>query len=367
MVSLSTIRASNALISSTLPAGLVALFVGATSGIGEATLKKFAQHTTGPRAYFIGRSQEAADRIAAECRALNPAGQYIFRKADASLIRVVDEICGEIKAKEQTINILFLSCGVSSMDRSKTGEDIHLLAALNYYARIRFITNLLPLLRCAPDLRRVVSVGGGGHEGELDTTDFSALRVPLDKLRGHLTSLVTLGLESVAQAAPDVSFVHDYPGTVRTKLIDYLPEEVLRTLEFVPIDESGERQLYIATSAMFPAARDVKGVPLGDGVETAVGTSGVVGSGIYSVGADCESVSPTTLELLRVMRGNGLVEDVHRHTDGEFNRVTMYKEPSSSLMESKPNPETCESRVTPEYRFTSEFQPPLESATSAIL
>ncbi|KAI0100630.1 NAD(P)-binding protein [Nemania sp. FL0031] len=330
MVSLSTVRASNSLISSTLPASLVALFVGATSGIGEATLKKFAHYTTNPRVYFVGRSQEAADRIVTECRALNPAGQYIFRKADVSLIRVVDEVCEEIKAKEPTLNILFLSCGVPSMDRSKTDEDIHLLAALNYYARIRFITNLLPLLQCATGHRRVVSVGGGGHEGELDTTDFSALRVPLDKLRGHLTSLVTLGLESIAQAAPDVSFVHDYPGTVRTKLIDYLPKEVLQTLEFMPLNESGERQLYMATSAMFPPAEGVfMGVPLGDGIKVAVGTSGAVGSGMYSVGADCESAPPTTQELLGVMREDGLVEEVRRHTDGEFQRVTRRKESSS--------------------------------------
>jgi len=34
------------------------------------------------------------------------------------LIRVVDEVCEEIKAKEKALNILFLSAGVPSMDRS---------------------------------------------------------------------------------------------------------------------------------------------------------------------------------------------------------------------------------------------------------
>lgn len=325
MVSLSVIRSSNALISSTFPPGLVALFVGATSGIGEATLKKFAQHTTRPRAYFIGRSQEAADRIVAECQALNPDGLYIFRKADVSLIRVVDEVCEEIKAKERVINLLFLSCGVPSMDRSSK------FAALNYYARYRFITNILPLIQRAPALRRVVTVGGGGYESELDTTDFPALRVPLDKIRGHLTALVTLGLEGVAQTAPDVSFVHDYPGTVRTKLIDYLPEEVLRTLTFMPLDESGQRQLYLATSAMFPPVNgpDTPGVPLGDGLEIAVGTSGGVGSGVYSVGADCESASPAVLKLLNDMRERGLVQEVRQHTEDEFHRIAVGRGSSS--------------------------------------
>jgi NADP-dependent 3-hydroxy acid dehydrogenase YdfG len=118
MVSLSDVHSSNSLISSTFPPGLVALFVGGTSGIGEITLKKFVKYSRKPRTYFIGRSQDAADRILAECKALNPAGEYIFMRADVSLIRVVDEVCKEIKAKEKILNILFLSAGVPSIDRS---------------------------------------------------------------------------------------------------------------------------------------------------------------------------------------------------------------------------------------------------------
>ena len=117
MVALSSIQSSNSLISSTLPPKLVAVFVGATSGIGEATLKQFAKHSIQPRAYFIGRSQDSGDRIAAECETLNPEGKFIFIKADASLIRVVDEVCDVINAKEKAINILFLSAGVAIMDR----------------------------------------------------------------------------------------------------------------------------------------------------------------------------------------------------------------------------------------------------------
>jgi NADP-dependent 3-hydroxy acid dehydrogenase YdfG len=118
MVSLSEVRASNVRISSTFPPGLVAVFVGATSGIGEITLKTFAKYSHQPRVYFVGRSQDAADRIVAECKELNSEGEFHFIKADISLIRVVDEVCKEIKAKEKAINILFLSAGVASMDRS---------------------------------------------------------------------------------------------------------------------------------------------------------------------------------------------------------------------------------------------------------
>ena len=117
MVLLSAVQESNSLISSTLPPGLVAVFVGATSGIGEATLKQFARNFRQPHAYFIGRSQDAGDRIMRDCKVLNPAGVYTFMKADVSLIRVVDEVCKKIMDKEKTLNILFLSQGVPVLDR----------------------------------------------------------------------------------------------------------------------------------------------------------------------------------------------------------------------------------------------------------
>ena len=112
MVSLSDVQSSNSRIASTLPSGLVAVFVGATSGIGETTLKQFAKYARQSRVYFVGRSQEAGDRIAAECKALNSEGEYIFVKADISLIRTVDEICRDIKGKETAVNLLFLSTGI---------------------------------------------------------------------------------------------------------------------------------------------------------------------------------------------------------------------------------------------------------------
>ena len=107
MVSLTEVQSSNSLIPSVLPPGLVAVFVGATSGIGETTLEQFAKYTRQPHIYFIGRSQEAGDRITAECKALNKEGEYVFIKADVSLIKVVDEICRDIKSKEPAINLLF--------------------------------------------------------------------------------------------------------------------------------------------------------------------------------------------------------------------------------------------------------------------
>ncbi|MCJ1292055.1 hypothetical protein MMC34_003605 [Xylographa carneopallida] len=323
MVSPSQIQASNALIASTFPTRLVALFVGCTSGIGEITLKKFAQYARQPRAYVVGRSQDAAERIVAECTALNPGGEFIFVKADVSLIRVVDQVCEAIKAKGNVVNILFLSRGVMILDHRETPEHVHLLAALNYSSRLRFTTHLLPLLQNTPTLRRVVTVGGGGKEGLLDATDFPALRVPFPQLRGHLTTLITLGLEAVAKTATDVSFIHDYPGTVNTGLYRDMDAPPFDTSLTVPIQECGERHLYLATSAQFPSGEgENAAVRLSDGVQVAAGTTGKIGTGVYSVGETCESASSEVVEFLAGLREKGMVEEVWRHTEGEFRRIT---------------------------------------------
>jgi hypothetical protein len=208
-----------------------------------------------------------------------------------------------------------------------TSENLHLLASLNYYARVRFITSLLPLIKHAPHLRRVVSVGGGTQEGPLDPTDLPALLIPLPALRGHLSTLVTLGLEAVARNTPEVSFIHDYPGTVNTPLLKHMSEVQLSTLTFVPLEESGERHCYLATSARFPAQQGgADGVGLVEGDEVAVGTEGERGSGMYSVGKECESAGVEVRELLAGLREDGIVNKIWQHTQEEFKRIVGREE-----------------------------------------
>ncbi|KAL4778216.1 hypothetical protein BJX76DRAFT_343832 [Aspergillus varians] len=324
MVHLEDILAHNVTISSSFPPGLVALFVGATSGIGAATLKAFAKHTIRPRAYFVGRSQPAADLILTECKALNPEGEYIFIQADVSLVRVVDDVCSQIKTREKELNILFLSQGVPSLDRSVTSENIHLLSALCYYSRLRFTTQLLPLLQHASGLRRVITVAGGGFEASIDPSDFPALLVPLDQIRGHLSTLITLGLEGVARQAPTVTFIHDYPGTVNTPLTQRLLTTGDGPMRVVPADwmapeESGERHVYLLSCERYPSAEDEGLGPCA--AQVVSGTNGQLGSGVYSVGPDGESSSIEVLETLKTLRDDGMIERIWQHTQSVFERV----------------------------------------------
>jgi NAD(P)-dependent dehydrogenase (short-subunit alcohol dehydrogenase family) len=116
MVALSGAQASNAGIATSLPTGMVAVFVGGTSGIGEYTLKQFARHAKNPKVYLVGRSQVAADRIIPECVKINPDGQYIFIQSDVSLLKNVHRVSEQILSKEESINLLFQTQGGLQMD-----------------------------------------------------------------------------------------------------------------------------------------------------------------------------------------------------------------------------------------------------------
>jgi hypothetical protein len=203
---------------------------------------------------------------------------------------------------------------------------------------MRFIINLLPLLQAANSLRRVVTVFAGTKEGPIYTNDLQCANVSLFKIhsiRGHICSMIDFCLESIAKQAPSVGFIHDYPGFVKTNIFKKTPGFIAATIrtiskilpknedKYIPIDESGERHLYLATSARYQSGADkeASGVALSDGVTVARGSEGSVGSGVYVIDEHGESASPEAERLLSGMRSEGVREKVWEHTEGEFRRI----------------------------------------------
>lgn len=220
---------------------------------------------------------------------------------------------------------------------AETSEGLHYAAALVTYSRTRFIVNLLPLLQGATALRRVITVFIAGKEGPVDTNDFQGWKVPMRAQRGHGSSLVTLSLEALAKKAPDVTFIHNFPGHVKSNLArsgDGAAIFVLRAYSkilgpllttYMPNEECGERHVFLATSAKYPAGAHgnaASGVPLASGVAVARGTNGTSGSGVYSVDWEGESTGPKVEELLAKLRKEGVVEKIWGNTEEEFKRIT---------------------------------------------
>lgn len=331
MVALDKIHHSNTLLATSLPSSPVAVFVGGTKGIGAHALRAFAKHTStlAPRIYVVARSQAAGDAIVGECQKLCPTGTLRFIQADASLMREVDRVCGEIAQREKAINLLFMSQGTLDM-HAQTSEGLGLLGALSYYSRIRFMMKLLPLLKLGKGLRRVVSVFTATKEGPFNVEDMDLRHVNLRSImqvRGHGATMMTLGMESLSADAPEVGFVHNFPGFVQTSIGDTMPGllgVVMRTIGHVsglflriPGDEVGERHLFFATSARFGGSGE--GIAM-DGLQPAKGTDGKVKSGMYSV--DEFGEPGKTEELLAGMRKDGTRTKIWEHTLKQFDRIS---------------------------------------------
>ncbi|GAD97603.1 short-chain dehydrogenases/reductase, putative [Paecilomyces variotii No. 5] len=332
MAALQQAKASNERIASELPTGLVAVFVGGTNGVGEYTLKTFAQYASNPRVYLVGRSQEAADRIIGECQRLNPAGYFEFIKADIGALKNVDNFTRWLWNKESAINILFQSQGNMGFDAT-TPDGIPLPFGLGMHSRIRFMLNLLPLLQNANSLRRVVSVGCGTCEGDIDTSNITAKGLPLMKWRDQIASIHTLLLEEIARRAPTISFVHDVPGIVKSGIardarglrmsITLAISRLLGSLIETPPEECGEMHVFFATSAAFPpAVGDAKGVPPNDPLVVGKGSTGKVGSGVYTIDNKGNSASQKVFDVLAKHRDNGTDKQVWDYVVADFKRIT---------------------------------------------
>ncbi|TAQ85649.1 hypothetical protein B7494_g6051 [Chlorociboria aeruginascens] len=311
MVSIKDVRSSNASFKELKKPGLVAVFVGATRGIGMGTLKQFTKNAYQPTIYIVGRSKRVATPLLTELEASNQHAEIIFIETEVSLIKNVDITSGKIKSVERKVDILFMTVGyLATGGRQETSEELDAPHALRYYTRLRFVYNFLPLLAAAPT-PRVISILAAGKEASIDLWDLE-LRKEFNSMTaaGNGATQTTLAFEELAKTYPSISFIHKYPGFVNTGAIDRLLGTVKGTLALpamfarwfvlpvanafsMSVDEAGERGLFLATSARFPSAEPKEvGVELPDGVEVA--KSSVVkdgkGNGVYRLDQNDESV-----------------------------------------------------------------------------
>jgi hypothetical protein len=133
--------------------------------------------------------------------------------------------------------------------------------------------------------------------------------------------MITMAHSVLARKAPDVSFVHNFPGAVKTNF-GKEATGMMAVARTAP-DESSALQLYGATSAAFPpAAGDAAGVPLPENAVVSVGTDGRPGSGSYNIDDNCEKASRSVQERLAQAKADGVEERLWAHVVSEIKDIT---------------------------------------------
>ncbi|KAK6358080.1 hypothetical protein TWF730_007435 [Orbilia blumenaviensis] len=337
MIPLTTIQAANAELATRLPSP-VCVFVGGTTGIGFFTLKQLAASTVSPKVYYIGRTPSNAVIVQKQLEEINPKGTYIFVECDILLIKNVDKACEQIREKEKEINLLYGSAGMIRIGHPDTAEGVNFMAAISYYSHARFIFNLLPLLKASAannHFARVIRIGAGGLERSLDPNDLDMRNSGFVRARLQHGTVVTVSLDHLAKENPDISFIHAYAGAVKTEGQTFpglfsLAIRALMTIAgswlLIPEEESGQRNLFYATSDIYPAsskaeeakkALDREGTEEGKAV--AVGLDGIKGSGCYTLHWD--GTAKSGKKVLLEYRETGITKKVWEHTLAVFKGI----------------------------------------------
>jgi hypothetical protein len=198
---------------------------------------------------------------------------------------------------------------------------------------MRLTINLLPLLNKS-QAPRILSVLAGGKESQILTHDLGLERnYTIINVVNHTTTMQTLMFEHLAKTNPSVSFVHAYPGWVRTEILNNLftPEPgawygllfaLLRwtaawglTLLGISAAEAGERQAFHATSSRYPSRSTIETHPK----QVGSAECSVPGNGVYRLSWKGEGVSDD--DVLGPYRGEGLPGKVWDHTLEVFDRA----------------------------------------------
>ncbi|KAM7215917.1 hypothetical protein V8F06_008675 [Rhypophila decipiens] len=256
--------------------GLVCVFMGGTSGIGLATLRRLLTMVQSSTFYVLGRNPARYANDIDQLRKLAPTCRIIFIEAEASLISSVDAACDQIKSAEKKVDLVCMSPGGMPFQGAVyTTEGLETSFAVSYYSRLRLVSNLLLLLRRSPN-SRVLSILNGTKEKRIREDDVGLSKSwSIISLVNHSTLLTSLAFDHLTETAagageaPEgkITFIHATPGFVNTgtprtsypsKKDGWLKWLLVTIMQNVsgwiiiyfgkPVKESGERHAYYLTS-----------------------------------------------------------------------------------------------------------------------
>ncbi|KAJ9501881.1 hypothetical protein H2202_002843 [Exophiala xenobiotica] len=318
MAKLTTVQQHNAHFAEEQHEGVVSVFAGATKGIGTSTLARMATMLHKSTFYILGRSAKRFQSQVEKLKNSNSSCNFVFIETDVSLLSDVDAACKQITSSEKKVDYLYMSAGLVPLNGPEyTREGLETCFALSYYARMRMVSNLLPLLRQSPN-PRVLSVLNGGREKKMYDDDLGLEKHwAIFTVVNHSTTMTSLAFEYLARNDQKITFLHAYPGLVQTDIIARMaaPESsgmmwrftlasfrglmaLLMMVVGLTVEESGERHAFHLTSDTY-------------------------GPGAHRIGETSDEV--TAGGVFEQYRERGWPEKVWEHTVRTFDQILATK------------------------------------------
>ncbi|CCA75127.1 hypothetical protein PIIN_09111 [Serendipita indica DSM 11827] len=213
----------------------VGLFFGGTSGIGQAMAEQFARQTNGrAQIVLLGRNEQAARVIidgfprTDSSTPEEESSNYSFVKVDATSMAQVREVTAKLLSELDKVNFIVASTGFLTLKgRDETSEGIDKKLACNFYARFRFIYDLIPLVdKAANDGEEtgVLSILSAGRGLPVDLDDLGLVKqYSLRNAEGYAITYTDAMVMDLASKYPKIRFYHAFPGTVDTPMLKTAP------------------------------------------------------------------------------------------------------------------------------------------------
>lgn len=153
--------------------GKVCLVTGATSGIGEVTVRSLARQ--GARVVLAGRNRERTEALVRRIRAESGA-EADFLVADLSSQDQVRRLAEEFRSRYDRLDVLINNAGLLNYRRAETADGLEMTFAVNHIGYFLLTDLLLDLLKAsAPS--RVINISSNAHRrGRMNWDDLQFRR-----------------------------------------------------------------------------------------------------------------------------------------------------------------------------------------------
>ena len=199
---------------------------GATSGIGEAMARSFAE--LGATVHLLGRNAEKVERSAEGVRQAVPGADVVEEICDVSDLDAVRAWTAALADHETALHGLVHNAGLMPPQRQETPQAHELQLATHVLGPHLITDRLLPLLRAAGGSSVVFVSSGGMYSSALESDDLEFARGTYDGVRAYARTKKMQVVLADAWArrleGGDIRVESMHPGWAETPgVAEYLP------------------------------------------------------------------------------------------------------------------------------------------------
>lgn len=230
--------------------GKTCLITGASSGLGFAVAKRFADE--GALTVILCRNQERGEKAVLELKKETPDAAVELMICDLASMSSIQNFIREFRRKYTKLDILFNNAAVMKQKRTITGDGFEMMFQTNYLAPVILTTSLLDVLKksSAP---RVINIAVPAEKLRVDFEDLQ-----FSKHYSAFTSFFTTKLYllfsslELAQRLQEfgITLAISDPGPFKSSLVRELPWPggLIKNLFSSSVDKAADNIMYVAGS-----------------------------------------------------------------------------------------------------------------------